>query len=346
MTRRRLVQGVLLAVLALPSAATAASVLDVTAVPYLDEAGRASYRTWLGSNLPRAFAVAPDGKLGWVSGWAGSTAEAVRTRALDLCSAKGAAGCALYAENLSVVWPGQQSTPPPVKGPLEATLNYAFVPDDRYLWRGPQAARGVYVWAHGYGGTAAPDPRGAQPQPHVRAFNNAGYDIVRFDREPNADERQRAAGWLRDGLAELRRRGYRSVVVGGQSRGAWNALQMLGTPGLADAVVAISPAAHGQGSSTNLTAQYDDLRAVLSDAPPGRTRVVVAQFAQDPFDGDAERRAALFRARAQAMGALLLIDRPDGLTGHYAGGTSEFGQRFGPCIARFVLDGGPPSCGP
>ena len=114
-------------------------------------------------------------------------------------------------------------------------------------------------------------------------MNNAGYDVVRFDREPMADARDRAAGWLRDGLQEMRRLGYRSVIAGGQSRGAWNSLQVLDTPGLADGVIAVSPAAHGAGESTNLMAQYDDLRALLAGAAPSRTRVAFVQFSGDPF---------------------------------------------------------------
>ena len=133
--------------------------------------------------------------------------------------------------------------PPP---PFFSTWNSEFAPDNRYLWPGRANRRDFYVWAHGLGGG---DNRGLQPQPHVRPFNNAGFDIIRFDRCPSSDETQRAAGWLRDGLQRLRAMGWRRIIAGGQSRGAWNALQMLDTPGLADAVIAISPAAHGECGS-------------------------------------------------------------------------------------------------
>ena len=330
--------------LALPRATRAASVLDVQAVPYLDAAGRAAYARWLTVNLPRAVAIAPGGKIGWSGGTGGSVEEA-RAKVLEQCAATGATGCALYAENLDVVWPSQRWAPPPVPGPLISTWNYAFVPDPRFIWWGPQSARGAYVWGHGYRGLAS-DNRGAQPQSHVRPFNNAGFDVIRFDREPMADDRNRAAGWLRDGLAELRRRGYRTIIAGDQSRGAWNALQMLQTPGLADAVVAVSPAAHGQGGSTNLLAQTDDLAALLADVPTSRTRLAVVQFADDPFIGDPDRRAALFSRAAPRLGALLLIDRPDGFSGHLAGGGLDFGQRYGECLLHFALDPAPPAACP
>ncbi len=335
---------IMLAGLVWAGTAQAASVLDDRAVPYLTEANRALYRQWTAVNLPRAVAIAPNGAIGYYGGDnRGSTIEAARTGAMRICAEKGATGCEIYAENLDVVWPALlQQAPPAPTAPVISTWNYVFAPDARFIWHGPQAARGAYVWGHGYGGTAS-DNRGSQPQSHVRPLNNAGYDVIRFDREPMADQdRNRAAGWLRDGLQELRRRGYRSIIVGGQSRGAWNSLMTLDTPGLADVVIAVSPAAHGSGNSTNLTAQADDFRAMLSGAAPGRTRVAFVQFSGDPFIGDADRRVALMREAAPKFGALLVIDRPPGFTGHGAGRDFAFGQQFGACLLRFATDPVPP----
>lgn len=324
--------------------AAPAPVLDPRAVPYLDDSGRASYEAWLRTNLPRAVAIAPGGKIGWTTGGPRDSIETIREKALQQCAAKGAPGCALYAENLDVVWPGQQSRAAPPPGPLIRTWNYVFVPDDRFIWRGPAAARGVVVWSHSYGGVEI-DNRGIQPDPHIRPLNNAGYDVVRFDREPMADARDRAAGWLRGGLQEMRRLGYRSVIAGGESRGAWNSLQTLETPGLADVVIAVSPAAHGMGDSTNLSAQADDLRSILSGLPASRTRVAFVQFEGDMFIGSADRRADLMRRAEPRLGGLLLIDRPEGLHGHSAGASFAFGQRYGDCLMHFALDPAPPrSC--
>lgn len=320
----------------------AQQVLDAAAVPSLDAAGRAAYAAFLATNLPRAFAVDGHGAFGSHGG--SGTLEAARAQALERCAAKAAAtaarDCKVYAEDLAVVWGGPAARPAPPPGPFISTWNYSLVPDERYFWRGPAAAAGVYVWAHGSG--VLSDPRGAQPQAHVRAFNNAGYDVVRFDREPNADTRDRAAGWLEEGLAELRRRGYRRIVAGGQSRGAWNGLQMLQHPGLADAVVAVSPAAHGTGGSTNLTAQYDDLRALVAAVPPSSARLAFVQFQGDTFAGDLAGRAALIERLRPRLGALLVLDRPEGLTGHQAGHSPAFAARYGACLLRFVTEAKPP----
>ena len=96
---RRTVQALVcgLAFAASPVLAAQVSVLDARAVPYLDDAGRATYEAWLRTNLPRAFAVSPGGKTGWVSGGIRDTIEAIREKALQQCVAKGAPGCAFYS---------------------------------------------------------------------------------------------------------------------------------------------------------------------------------------------------------------------------------------------------------
>lgn len=310
-------------------------VLDVKAVPKLEAAGREAYASFLNANLPRAFAVGGPSGYGWSGGT--GTLEAARSKALAGCADRGGADCALYAENLDVVWQGrapQTTSPPPA---LISTWNYSIDPDARYFWRGPVQAVGVYVWAHGYSG--ADDVRGRQPQPHVRAFNNAGFDIVRFDRVANADgNRDRTAVWLQDTLLELRRRGYKKIIAGGQSRGAWNSLQMLTHGGLADAVIAVSPAAHGFGGSTNLSAQYDDLRQLVGDVPQAATRLAFVQFEADPFAGDLDRRRDLILRLKPMLGGLLILDRPPDLRGHFGGLSAQFGTQYGGCLLHFVLD--------
>jgi hypothetical protein len=258
--------------------------------------------------------------------------------AVPYVGAKGRAG---YAEDLRVVWPGHESAaPPPPPGPLLQSDVFAIVPDPRYIWRGPQAARGLYVWAHGKSGANA-DARGEQPPCYVRAFNNAGFDVVRHDREPVHDYADAAAEWEQSALRTLRGMGWRRIVAGGQSRGSWNALQMLDEPGLVDDVVAVSPANFG-GSlvSDNSAALYSILHAAKAPA----ARVVVVQFRGDPFVTDLDRRAGLFRdALPPRVGAFMLIDQPPGFTGHGAGNTSAFALKYARCLLHFVDDPAPPA---
>jgi hypothetical protein len=333
----------ILAVLALafPLSAAAQRVLDVGAVPGLDATGRAEYGKFLIANLPRAFAVSTNGRAAWAG--PAPSLDVARSVAVQRCASIGGASCTVYAENLDVVWQNRprQSVAPP--RPLISTGNYAFVPDERYFWHGPQAAAGVYVWSHGKGPAIDTDNRGQQPQANVRPFNNAGFDVIRFDRYPLADEPNRAAGWLRDGLAELRRMGYRRVVAGGESRGGWTSLQMLDAAGAADVVIAFSPAAQGTASSSLHLRQADDLQRIVDEADAPHLRLAVAEFGGDLYSGDLDDRVRALDALRPHIGALLLIDRPAGFVGHGAAGSQAFAQRYGACLLRFATSASPPA---
>jgi hypothetical protein len=321
---------------AVNAAEPAIPVLDIAAVPYLKPPGRASYADFLLMNLPRALAVASNGWYGWYGG--AGTIEDARTKALKSCADKGGADCAIYAEGLQVVWPGRPPEAlPAVPGPLIETRDYAFAPDPRFIWYGPQAARGVFVWGHGKG--MGQDGRESQPQAYVRAFNNAGFDVVRFGREPTADYVDEAADWLRKGLVTLRQKGWRMVVAGGQSRGAWNSLQALDTPGLADAVIAVSPASFS-GQAT----QEGDLSRILRGIRSPAARVAVVQFKGDIYVRDMPGRIDMLREMLPSrVAAALVIDQPEGITGHGGGNSSDFARKFGPCLLRFVTEPVPPT---
>lgn len=316
-------------------------IMDLKLLPNLSPREASAYQSFLLSNEPRAFAVSATGRSGWFGG--AGTLEAARQKALGFCNREAITDCQIYAENLDVVWPTAHA---PVHsaapGPLVAGPGYAFVPDQRFLWHGPLAARGLYVWGHGRAPNV--DSRGRQPPPYVRFFNNAGFDIVRFDRDPATDLADRAAGWLHQGLAQLRALGWHILVVGGQSRGAWNSLQILDTPWLADVVIAISPAANGTNSLVvNSLGQYQ-FRAIADRARAPTTRLAIVQFADDPFAGDEDQRRSTidqdFRPRA---GPLLVIDRPAGFSGHGAGNDRGFAVQFGECLLQFATAANPPT---
>lgn len=329
------------AILAAPRATAEEPILNHAALPQLTDGARRAYDEFLTGNLPRAFAVSSNRH--GAGQWGAKSLDEARSAALANCTKGGGTDCALYAEDLDIVWHGARPVPRSVPSELIAGRGYAFVPDARYFWHGPQAARGVYVWSHGRGDR---DARGIQPQPHVRWFNNAGFDVVRFDRELSWDEKDRAAGWLRDGLARLRASGYRKVIAGGQSRGAWNSLQTLDTPGLADVVIAVSPAAHGTDPGSVILRQGPQLWTMLHDAKAAPTRVAFVQFVKDPYADDEDERIDKFRTLlAPRIGAFLAIDRPAGFEGHGAGASSAFNRAFGRCLLHFALDPSPPpSC--
>lgn len=342
----------LLLVLAAPAAAEAPArpapaplpLLD-TAVPGLGPNGQAELARTLLRNLPRAFALGPGGAYAARSGTA--PAEQVQRAALEACQrfTPGGAPCVLWLADLDLVGPGRAWTAPrPPEGLGFGDERRITLPDPRFIWWGPLVARGVVLWAHGRNADGT-DSRGIQPQSWLRHFNNAGYDVWRFDRDPARDFVVPAAAWMRADLAELRRRGYRRVVVAGQSRGGWNALMALDTPGLAEVHIAIAPAAIGDLGEDGQQQQIARLRGVLAAARAAHARVAVANFRDDPFNGLPDARAEALRGLEGRVGALLLIDRPEGIGGHGAGAGRAFAERYGGCLFRFAtLDPPPAAC--
>ncbi|HTC11701.1 MAG TPA: hypothetical protein VK726_23295 [Acetobacteraceae bacterium] len=314
-------------------------ILDVAAVPRLNATGQASYRIFLLNNVPRAFAISTSGHSGWTTA---ATLEQARSKALSLCAAHGGTDCTIYAEDLSVVYPGRSRIdPPPVPGPLITGSGYAFVPDQRYIWHGPQAASGLIVWGHGKSGNQT-DESGYQPHNYVRVFNNAGFDVVRFAREPVTDSESNASEWLQENLPKLRAMGWREVVAAGQSTGAWASLSTVDTPGLADAVIAVSAA---YLSTANQGAQAAGLYRIIHAAASPNTRVALVYFEGDPYvtEGIDARVEHLRDGLAGRIGPLLVIERPPGFRGHGGANAADFGRRYGPCLLHFVLDPQPPA---
>lgn len=332
---------VALGVLGGPARGQSPPIADPAGPPGLSAEARALWARFIAFDVHRAFAVGPGGAFGAAANY--RSLEEAKEAALRNCARRASAECRLIAVDLAIVDPARPWSPAK-QAPTSVGIGgtgWEIVPDARYLWRGPAEARGAIVFGHGR--SAQADPRGSQPQTWVRRFNLAGYDVFRFDRHPNSDDTERAAGWLRDGLARLRGLGYRHIVVGGQSRGGWNALQVLDRPGLADVAIAIAPAAHGQGGSMNLLAQNDQLRTIAGRTNAPAARLAFVQFANDPFVLDPDGRARIVRERmAPRLAAVLVIDRPEGFEGHGAGQGWRFADRFGACLVAFATQAVPP----
>jgi hypothetical protein len=348
MTWRRLLPLLLLCALPARAEAPAHAALPApppllaTAPPGLGPNGQRELSRTLLRNLPRAFAIGPGGAYAARSG--GTNGAEVERQALAACRrhTPGGEPCALWLRDLDIVAPGHAwAAPRPPEGLAFGDARRVTLPDPRYLWWGPMAAPGVVVWAHGRNADGS-DSRGTQPQAWVRHFNNAGYDVWRFDRDPAQDLTRAAATWLRDDLAALRRQGYRRVVVAGQSRGGWNALMALDTPGLAEVHIAIAPAALPAPGPEGQQRQQEALAGILAAARASGARVAVANFRDDPFNGLPDARTEALRVLDGRVAALLLIDRPEGIEGHSAGAGRAFAARYGACLFRFATDPDPP----
>jgi hypothetical protein len=208
-------------------------------------------------------------------------------------------------------------------------------PSPGFTPAGPDRATGAVVWLHGsYDTDTNPTPP-AEPA-WIGRLARRGYDIWRLDRRPGADPLAPGGEALAAGLRALRAGGYRWIIVAGHSRGAMIGLSVLGEPGLADAVAAVSPAAHGDNP-----ARHDVAIAywaqLMNHAREGGPRLALVQLSEDTLDLDPPLRLQLARAAAERAGLRFLsIYQPNQPCGHLGVYAPEFDTWFGADLTDFL----------
>jgi pimeloyl-ACP methyl ester carboxylesterase len=199
----------------------------------------------------------------------------------------------------------------------------------------PDRAKGVVVWSHGRS-INAEDSQSPTPV-YLRALRDDGWEILRFNRLAADDTLKDSAKKLADYTTDLKRKGYKQVVLAGQSFGGFLSLMAADTTADVDGVIATSPAAYG-----NFDDFYDSFRLNATKLYPliegvKRARVMLFYFHGDDFDpggrGDRSREILSGRGLGYAV-----IDQPAFLTGHWASSTGLFLRRYAGCIRDFADD--------
>jgi len=201
--------------------------------------------------------------------------------------------------------------------------------------RGPQQAKGVVVWSHGRS-INSEDYQSPTPI-YLKSLRDDGWDVLRFDRLARNDSLGDSTKQLVEHVAELKQRGYKRVLLAGQSFGAFVSLMAADATPQVDAVIATAPAAFGSFDDfydswrMNATRLYPLLQQVK------KARVMVFYFHGDDFDpgGRGERSRAILSSRGVGYA---VVDQPSYLTGHWASSTGLFLRRFGNCIRDFAND--------
>ncbi len=225
-----------------------------------------------------------------------------------------------------------------------------FVPCDLYPAAGPRVAQGALVWLPGTYGRDQPGP--PDPPDLVARLAAKRLDVFEFLRPRDNDPLAGGGQTLARGLAALRARGYRRIVIAGHSRGAWIALTAIAHPGLADAIVAVSVAAHGTRPDRQAQARADwralwasarrengasARRGNGASARRGPMRIVLVQLRDDPYDPTPGWRLEVARANAARAGLhLLSIFLPQRPSGHIGVYDPAFDEDLGGKIADFV----------
>lgn len=286
-----------------------------------------------------AFALAqlPGGRTPWQFTNGQADAATAGQMALERCNRNADGACRLLATDGVV--PGQ----PPFRPDLTTTIG-ALRASPLHFRHGPARAQGVLVFGHGVSGQRE-DLRNTPAQGWVSAFNDAGFDIFRFDRHPNADDLPRSQALLVAAVPLLRAAGYRQVVLAGQSRGAWQSLGAAAQVPV-EAVIAIAPARHGAWNASNSqSAALDDWRGLVAGLPAERTRVAVALILGDDFDADPAARLSRVADAARRRTAPTLGVQPaaDNIRGHGGGASTAFTQAWSACLLAFATAAAPPT---
>jgi pimeloyl-ACP methyl ester carboxylesterase len=198
---------------------------------------------------------------------------------------------------------------------------------------GPGNAKGAVVWSHGRS-INTEDSKSPTPA-YLQVLRDDGWDVMRFDRLSRGDTLSASTALLAEHTAALKQKGYKQVILAGQSFGAFLSLMAADASPDVDAVIATAPAAYGsfddfyESWRLNATRLYPLLERVK------RARVMVFYFHGDNFDpgGRGERSRQILAERRLGYA---VIDQPAFLTSHWAASTGLFLRRFGDCIRDFA----------
>lgn len=210
-------------------------------------------------------------------------------------------------------------------------------------FRGPGVARGVVIWGHGSGGPRGTDLRATATPGLVSRLNEAGWDVLRFDRAPGEDGLAVALPRLRAAVRAARAAGYGQVVLGGHSRGGWLALLAAAEePAEVAAVIALSPASWGRvaaadgagnGRAEEAMAGY---AGALHRLAGTAVRLAVAVFDADPYDPGPAARATMLAGLDAGRAAPALALWPHDVSGHGGGEDWRFTLEMAPCLRDWL----------
>src|SRR6266853_715569 len=182
-----------------------------------------------------------------------------------------------------------------------AAAQTALVPtQDAASLLGGERAQGAVIWSHGRSleteCSLAPTPE------YIGAFRAAGWDTFRLNRPRAGDTQPVSGAALAEAADALKHRGYRRVVLAGQSFGAF---------------------------AQNATGLYDLLGAVR------RARVALFFFEGDVFDPGG--RGPVVDQILAAHGLThVVVDRPAGLPTHWAAAGTAFATEYASCLVAFA----------
>ena len=240
----------------------------------------------------------------------------------------------------------------------EADLRCGQEPGNRFFWvergycdldmLGPDRAVGIVIWNHGISGTG-PQYQ-VPPALMMRLLQVKGWDVIKINRNNLGETSveaslRRAVGRTLDEVKAQRKRGYRRVVLAGQSFGGYISLEAAEAEKDLFGVVAMAPGVVLRGGgSFGLDGAVTDrlLQGIRAE------RLAVVFPAADSMFGSVERGRSAVKILRPRIGPWLLLDETSGISGHAGATGGRFSLRYGTCLVEFLspdeVPGGRFSC--
>jgi dienelactone hydrolase len=216
--------------------------------------------------------------------------------------------------------------------------------------QGPTSAAGIVLWSHGQVGNGRPGWRSGAP-PAIRVFAEKGWDVLLVQRNERCEGTwaQKGRDYVNNLVAEVTRakqRGYRHVIVAGQSYGAGTALGAGGKSNDIDGVIAFA-LSHGRGSCRDpktfspsmipLHAGYIKQGIEEARSP----RILISMGKDDQCVGYSFTPLIESGLAARPV-AYIHLDEAMSFAGHSAALSRKFAAAYGDCIYTFFTRDAPP----
>src|SRR5215470_107877 len=214
--------------------------------------------------------------------------------------------------------------------------------------RGPERAAGILLWNHGQW-TGHPSWQHGAP-PVVRLFAEAGFDVFLVQRNPDCEGSWSAKGreYVGNLVKQVRaakRKGYRRVLVAGQSTGAGIALGAAGTSRDVDGVMAFA-LSHGRMTCRDPRTFRPEMiafhekqigRAIRESWSP---RVLISMGRDDHCVGHSFT-PLISKTFAGKDIAYIYLDESMAVAGHGAATGQQFASLYGDCVLEFFTEDKP-----
>ena len=230
-------------------------------------------------------------------------------------------------------------------------IAFSVTPGEEVERHGPQNARGKIFHLPGFSGWSyempnfSPNPKDGQVSVMFKDLNDRGWDVdvvhfLHYGRYMFYNRDKMYAEIVTELAEKARQEGYSKVVLFGISRGGSEAMRAAveGVP--VDAVVLIEPdwqgPKHNPDGSVRENHGAEKARALGEYLQKLKTpRLGLMFFDKSDWFGDISRQQ-ITAALAGYTGALFMLAKPAGHTGHFATESVRFARQYGGCLNDFL----------